>query len=65
MKGTTMQVFFQDEVMQIAGFMVRVSDEYGNGTWSYGMFDTYDQAQDFTAGLTYSVIEPIYKPVKH
>ena len=56
---------YQNEVMQIAGFMVRVSDEYDDRTWSYGMFDTYDQAQDFTTGLAYSVIEPIYKPVKH
>lgn len=59
-----MQVY-QDEVMQIAGFTVQVSDEYGNGVCSYGMFDTYDQAQDFTTGLLYSVIEPIYYPVKH
>ena len=60
-----MQVFFQDEVMQIAGFMVRVSDEYDDLVWSYGIFDTYDQAQDFTTGLAYSVIEPIYRPAKH
>lgn len=60
-----MQVFFQDDVMQIAGFMVRVGDEHDNLVWSYGMFDTYDQAQDFTTGLAYSVIEPIYVPVKH
>lgn len=60
-----MQVFFQDEVMQIAGFMVRVSDEYDDLVWSYGIFDTYDQAQDFTDGLAYSVIEPIYRPAKH
>jgi len=59
-----MQVY-QDEVMQIAGFIVQVSDEYENGTWSYGMFDTYDQASKFTEGLPYSVIEPVYKPVKH
>jgi hypothetical protein len=56
---------YQDEVMQVAGFIVQVSDEYGNGTWSYGMFDTEDQAHAFTIGLLYSVIEPVYKPVKH
>ena len=56
---------YQDEVMQIAGFIVQVSDEDSNGTWSYGMFDTEDQAHAFTIGLSYSVVEPVYKPVKH
>jgi hypothetical protein len=56
---------YQDEVMQIAGFIVQVSDEYDNGTWSYGMFDTEDQAHAFTIGLPYSRVEPVYKPVKH
>jgi hypothetical protein len=42
-----------------------VSDEDGNGTWSYGMFDTEDQAHAFTIGLSYSRVEPVYKPVKH
>jgi hypothetical protein len=56
---------YRDEVMQIAGFIVQVSDEDGNGTWSYGMFDTEDQADAFTIGLSYSRVEPVYKPVKH
>ena len=56
---------YQNEVMQVAGFIVQVSDEDGNGEWSYGMFDTYDEALAFTNGLIRSVIEPVYKPVKH
>jgi len=61
-----MQVY-QDEVMQVAGFIVQVSDEIQsvNGAWSYGMFDTEDQANAFTIGLPHSVVEPVYKPVKH
>jgi hypothetical protein len=59
-----MQVY-QDEVMRVAGFIVQVSDEYDNGTWSYGMFDTEAEALAFTDGLPYSVVEPVYKPVKH
>jgi hypothetical protein len=59
-----MQVY-QDEVMRVAGYIVQVSDEDGNGTWSYGMFDTEDEAYAFTNGMLYSVIEPVYKPVKH
>ena len=59
-----MQVY-QDEVMRVAGYIVQVSDEEGNGTWSYGMFDTEDEAYAFTIGLPYSVVEPVYKPVKH
>jgi hypothetical protein len=42
-----------------------VSDEHGNGTWSYGMFDGYDEAYAFTDGMLHSVVEPVYKPVKH
>jgi hypothetical protein len=64
MKGNTMEIY-QNEVMQVAGFIVQVNDEYDNGTWSYGMFDTYDEALAFTSGLPYSAVEPIYKPVKH
>lgn len=56
---------YQDEVMQIAGFIVRVAEENNNGDWLYGMFDTEDQAYAFTIGLAYSVVEPVYKPVKH
>jgi hypothetical protein len=59
-----MQVY-QDEVMQVAGWIVQVSDEYGNGRWSYGMFDTEDEALAFTDGLFPAVVEPVYKPVKH
>ena len=66
-----MQVY-QDEVMQIAGFIVNVSDEYGvsneygNGRWSYGMFDTEDEAFAFARdGMLDAVVEPVYKPVKH
>jgi len=59
-----MQVY-QDEVMRVAGYIVQVSDEDGNGTWSYGMFDGYDEAYAFIDGMLYSVIEPVYKPVKH
>ena len=59
-----MQVY-QDEVMRVAGFIVQASDEDGNGTWLYGMFDTEDQAVAFTIGLSNSVVETVYKPVKH
>ena len=59
-----MQVY-QDEVMRVAGYIVQVSDEDGNGTWSYGMLDTEDEAYAFTNGMPYSVVEPVYKPVKH
>jgi hypothetical protein len=59
-----MQVY-QDEVMRVAGWIVQVSDEYGNGRWSYGMFDTEEEALAFADGLLHAVIEPVYKPVKH
>jgi hypothetical protein len=59
-----MQVY-KDEVMQIAGFIVQVHDGDGYGEWSYGMFDTEDEALAFTNGLLHAVVEPVYKPVKH
>lgn len=61
-----MQVY-QDEVMQVAGFMVRVSDfEDGQErSWHYGMFDTYDDAQAFRHAYPDSMISPIYKPATH
>jgi hypothetical protein len=59
-----MQVY-QDEVMQVAGWIVNTSDEYGNGRWSYGLFDTEAEALAFSDGLLDKVIEPVYKPVKH
>lgn len=59
-----MQVY-QDEVMQVAGFMVEVWDYDANLSWRYGMFDTYDDAMAFTHAYPQGKIVPIYKPVTH
>jgi hypothetical protein len=61
-----MQVF-ENEVMQVAGFMVTVLDiEYDKPQlWHYGMFDTYDEASVFVNAYPRSLISPIYKPVTH
>jgi hypothetical protein len=61
-----MQVF-QNEVMQVAGFMVTVWDiEDGEPRlWHYGMFDNYDDALVFVHAYPHSLISPVYKPVTH
>lgn len=58
---------YENEVMQVAGFMVRVSDfEDGQErSWHYGMFDNYDDALAFTRAYPNSFIAPVYKPVTH
>ena len=58
-----MQVL-QNEVMQVAGFIVQVADTI-DGSWCYGMFDTYDDALAFTHAYPQSNVMPIYKPVTH
>lgn len=59
-----MQVY-QDEVMQVAGFMVEVWDFDTSQSWRYGMFDTYDDALAFTHAYPQGKIVPIYKPATH
>jgi hypothetical protein len=61
-----MQVY-QDEVMQVAGFMVEVWDFDVNEerAWHYGLFDTYEDAVSFTHAYPQGKIVPIYKPATH
>lgn len=61
-----MQVY-QNEVMQVAGFMVTVWDIEDDTPrlWHYGMFDNYDEASVFVNAYPQSLISPIYKPVTH
>lgn len=61
-----MQVF-ENEVMQVAGFMVTVWDVEDDvpRLWHYGLFNTYDDALAFTHAYPHSLIGPIYKPATH
>jgi hypothetical protein len=60
---------YQNEIMQVAGFVVEVIDLYFDASeqrsWHYGMFDTYDDAVAFTHAYPQGKIVPIYKPVTH
>jgi hypothetical protein len=61
-----MQVF-ENEVMQIAGFIVTVLDIEDDKPrlWHYGIFDTQDEASAFVNAYPRSLIAPVYKPVTH
>jgi hypothetical protein len=58
---------YENEVMQVAGFVVEVIDLYFDSSeqrsWHYGMFDSYDEAMSFTHAYPQGKIVPIYKPV--